>query len=108
MPKQRMNSADVAAEVACLRQRILGLRLANIYDLNPKVRCWVCGASLVVCLPVCMRHAGTQGRVQAMPRACRARAESRCWGKQCWSMLLAVPLAVVLCALGRVGVGLMA
>jgi predicted ribosome quality control (RQC) complex YloA/Tae2 family protein len=38
MVKQRMSSADVAAEVACLRQSLLGLRLANIYDLNPKVR----------------------------------------------------------------------
>ncbi|KXZ50632.1 hypothetical protein GPECTOR_15g316 [Gonium pectorale] len=37
MVKQRMSSADVAAEVACLRQRILGLRVANIYDLTPKV-----------------------------------------------------------------------
>ncbi|GLI62598.1 hypothetical protein VaNZ11_005137 [Volvox africanus] len=36
MVKQRMSSADVAAEVACLRQRILGLRVANIYDLTPK------------------------------------------------------------------------
>jgi predicted ribosome quality control (RQC) complex YloA/Tae2 family protein len=38
MVKQRMSSADVAAEVACLRHQLLGLRLANIYDLNPKVR----------------------------------------------------------------------
>ncbi len=37
MVKQRMSSADVAGEVACLRQRILGLRLANVYDLNAKV-----------------------------------------------------------------------
>lgn len=37
MVKQRMASADVAAEVACLRQSIIGLRLANMYDLNPKV-----------------------------------------------------------------------
>ena len=37
MVKQRMTSADVAAEVACLRQRILGLRVSNIYDLTPKV-----------------------------------------------------------------------
>ena len=39
MVKQRMASADVAAEVACLKQRILGHRLANIYDLNSKVGC---------------------------------------------------------------------
>jgi hypothetical protein len=36
--KQRMTTADVAAEVACLRQRgILGMRLANIYDVSPRV-----------------------------------------------------------------------
>lgn len=39
MVKQRMSSADVAAEVACLRQRIIGLRVANIYDLTPKASC---------------------------------------------------------------------
>lgn len=37
MVKQRMATADVAAEVACLRQRLLGMRLANIYDVNAKV-----------------------------------------------------------------------
>lgn len=37
MVKQRMSSADAAAEVACLRQRLLGLRLANVYDLDAKV-----------------------------------------------------------------------
>ncbi len=50
-----MTSADVAAEVACLyylRQRILGLRVSNINDLNAKQQggrkklppciCWVC------------------------------------------------------------------
>jgi hypothetical protein len=37
MVKQRMASADVAGEVSCLKQKILGLRLANIYDLNAKV-----------------------------------------------------------------------
>ena len=35
--KQKMSTADVAGEVACLRQRILGMRLANIYDVNSKV-----------------------------------------------------------------------
>jgi hypothetical protein len=35
--KQRMASADVAGEVSCLKQRIIGLRLANLYDLNAKV-----------------------------------------------------------------------
>ena len=38
MVKQRMSTADVAAEAACLRQRLLGMRVANIYDVNPKVR----------------------------------------------------------------------
>ena len=38
MVKQRMGSVDVAAEVACLREKVLGLRLANLYDLNAKVR----------------------------------------------------------------------
>ena len=37
MPKQRMSTADVVAEVACLRQRCLGMRVANIYDLDSKV-----------------------------------------------------------------------
>jgi len=36
--KVRMASTDVAAEVACLKQKLLGMRLANMYDLNPKVR----------------------------------------------------------------------
>eukprot|EP00883_Tetradesmus_obliquus_P009930 jgi/Sobl393_1/2641/SZX66696.1 len=36
MVKQRMASADVAGEVSCLKEKILGLRLANIYDLNAK------------------------------------------------------------------------
>lgn len=42
MVKQRMGSVDVAGEVACLKQRVVGLRLANLYDLNPKVSgcCW--------------------------------------------------------------------
>lgn len=35
--KQRMASADVAGEISCLKQRIIGLRLANLYDLNAKV-----------------------------------------------------------------------
>lgn len=38
MPKQRMSTADVVAEVACIRQRCLGMRVANIYDLNSRVR----------------------------------------------------------------------
>ncbi|EFN57403.1 hypothetical protein CHLNCDRAFT_57209 [Chlorella variabilis] len=35
MVKQRFSSADVAAEVSCL-QRCLGMRVANVYDINPK------------------------------------------------------------------------
>lgn len=31
-----MNTADVAAEVKCLR-RLIGMRCSNVYDLNPKV-----------------------------------------------------------------------
>ena len=38
MVKQRMSTADVAGEVACLRQSVLGMRVANIYDVNAKVR----------------------------------------------------------------------
>ncbi|CAG9466235.1 unnamed protein product [Pedinophyceae sp. YPF-701] len=36
MVKQRMSTADVAAEVACLREKVVGMRLANVYDLGPK------------------------------------------------------------------------
>ncbi|GAB4824054.1 hypothetical protein N2152v2_011100 [Parachlorella kessleri] len=36
MVKQRLSTADVAAEVACLRQRIVGLKVANVYDITPK------------------------------------------------------------------------
>lgn len=38
MVKQRMSTADVAGEVACLRQSVLGMRVANVYDVNAKVR----------------------------------------------------------------------
>jgi len=42
--KQRFTSADVAGEAACLRARMLGMRLANLYDIDAKVRaasgCW--------------------------------------------------------------------
>ena len=37
MVKQRMTTADVAAEVSCLRLRgLIGMRVANIYDVNSK------------------------------------------------------------------------
>ncbi|XP_047046843.1 ribosome quality control complex subunit NEMF-like [Lolium rigidum] len=35
MVKARMTTADVAAEVKCLR-RLIGMRLSNVYDLTPK------------------------------------------------------------------------
>ncbi|CAI0467581.1 unnamed protein product [Linum tenue] len=35
MVKVRMNTADVAAEVKCLR-RLIGMRCSNVYDLTPK------------------------------------------------------------------------
>ena len=38
MVKQRMSTADVTGETACLRQKLLGMRVANIYDVNPKVK----------------------------------------------------------------------
>lgn len=38
MVKQRMSVADVAAEVACLSKSIVGMRVANVYDINPKAR----------------------------------------------------------------------
>ncbi len=48
MPKQRMSTTDVAAEVACLRSRCLGMRVANIYDLNSRVGHWCMVALLTV------------------------------------------------------------
>lgn len=36
--KQKMSTADVAGEVACLRTRIMGMRVMNVYDINAKVR----------------------------------------------------------------------
>ena len=38
MVKSRMTTADVAAQVSCLRYRLIGMRLANVYDLSAKVR----------------------------------------------------------------------
>lgn len=37
MVKHRFSTHDVAAEVGCLKQKFLGMRLANIYDINAKV-----------------------------------------------------------------------
>lgn len=36
MVKVRMNTADVAAEVKCLK-RLIGMRCSNVYDISPKV-----------------------------------------------------------------------
>lgn len=38
MVKQHMSSVDVSAQVACLSQKLLGLRVANVYDINAKVQ----------------------------------------------------------------------
>jgi len=35
--KHRFSLHDVAAEVGCLKQKFLGMRFANIYDINAKV-----------------------------------------------------------------------
>jgi hypothetical protein len=51
MVKQRMASADVAGEVSCLKQKILGLRLANIYDLSAKVPTYSSDRKLWKCMP---------------------------------------------------------
>lgn len=37
MVKVRMNTADVAAEVKCLK-RLIGMRCSNVYDISPKVQ----------------------------------------------------------------------
>lgn len=49
--KQRMASADVSGEVSCLKQRIIGLRLANLYDLNAKVSAAAAAAAAGVFRP---------------------------------------------------------
>ena len=72
MVKQRMSVADVAAEVACLRQKIVGMRVANIYDINAKVR----SAAVV------LRAAG-QGALQAPVG--RPPARPACWPALCFS-----------------------
>jgi len=38
MVKSRFTTADVAAEVACLKRKIEGFRITNVYDVNSKVR----------------------------------------------------------------------
>jgi predicted ribosome quality control (RQC) complex YloA/Tae2 family protein len=34
--KTRFTSFDVGAAVKCLRSSLIGMRVANVYDLNPK------------------------------------------------------------------------
>jgi len=36
MPKTRLSTLDVAAECACLRRRLVGMRVANVYDLDSR------------------------------------------------------------------------
>ena len=36
--KQKLSTIDVAAEAACLRARILGMRVVNVYDIDARVR----------------------------------------------------------------------
>ena len=36
MPKARFSSLDVAAIVSSLRSTVLGYRISNVYDINPK------------------------------------------------------------------------
>lgn len=36
MGKQQLSTLDVAAEAACLRRRVLGMNLINVFDINPK------------------------------------------------------------------------
>jgi len=39
MVKQRMSTADIAAEIGCLREKhLVGMRVTNVYDVNSKVR----------------------------------------------------------------------
>ena len=50
--KQKMSTADVAAEVACLQQRIVNMRVVNVYDINPKARCRPCCRRIAAVHPV--------------------------------------------------------
>ena len=81
MVKQRMATADVAAEVACLRPRLLGMRLANIYDVNAKVL--GCPSDSCRVLPCTSSRAGST-RVIVCPtadsqRACGIRTALGLW-----------------------------
>jgi predicted ribosome quality control (RQC) complex YloA/Tae2 family protein len=38
MVKQRMSTADIAAEIGCLRSKLHGMRVTNVYDISSKVR----------------------------------------------------------------------
>ena len=37
MVKARFATADVSAEVACLKRKVIGYRITNVYDITPKV-----------------------------------------------------------------------
>ena len=78
MPKQRMTTADVVAEVACIRQTCLGMRVANIYDLDSKVRSPPACCNACQMRPSCglklSRRCASQRRLASMwgpvPMAC--------------------------------------
>lgn len=57
MVKQRMSTADVAGEVACLQQSVLGMRVANVYDVNAKVIRFLLELLLVIRTQVFVRRA---------------------------------------------------
>lgn len=52
MVKARFSTVDVLAETACLRQRLLGMRVANIYSTNDKASC----QQVRPCCTVCAVH----------------------------------------------------
>lgn len=92
MVKVRMNTADVAAEVKCLR-RLIGMRCANVYDLSPKVPLFSSSCSInpvinfafAVCdcpnwFSICRRICWSLWTVAESPSPARARRCS-CWLK---------------------------
>lgn len=48
MVKVRMNTADVAAEVKCLRH-LIGMRCSNVYDLSAKVFSYYFACMIIRC-----------------------------------------------------------
>ncbi len=57
--KNRFTSVDCAAEVACINHKLLGMRLANVYDLSAKVpnppMGWMARRSIHLPMPACMQ-----------------------------------------------------